>query len=66
VASSRLADPLLADFASAAEIASAWLDDGARLAADADRLAAACGETPGLGRLRGAPARSHEHRGTAT
>ena len=52
VGTSRLVDPLLADFASAAAATSAWLDEGARLAADADRLAAACGETPGLGRLR--------------
>jgi len=52
VASSRLADPLLADFASAAEIASAWLVEAARLGGEADRLAAAGGDTPGLGRLR--------------
>jgi len=52
VASSRLADPLLADFASAAEIASAWLDEATRLRGEADRLAAAGGDTPGLGRLR--------------
>jgi len=52
VASSRLADPLLADFASAAAVTSAWLDEAARLGAEADRMAAAGGETPGLGRLR--------------
>ena len=52
VAASRLADPLLADFASAAEIASAWLVEAARLGGEADRLAAAGGDTPGLGRLR--------------
>jgi energy-coupling factor transporter ATP-binding protein EcfA2 len=52
VASSRLVDPLLADFASAASSTAAWIDEGERLGAEADRLAAACGETPGLGRLR--------------
>jgi len=52
VAASRLADPLLADFASAAEITSAWLDEATRLGGEADRLAAAGGDTPGLGRLR--------------
>jgi len=52
VASSRLVDPLLADFAAAAAAASTWLDEGGRLATEADRLAAACGDTPGLGRLR--------------
>jgi energy-coupling factor transporter ATP-binding protein EcfA2 len=48
----RLVDPLLADFAEAAATAGRWIDDGERLGADADRLAAACGDTPGLGRLR--------------
>lgn len=52
VASSRLVDPLLADFSSAASAVSAWIDEGTRLGAEGDRLAAACGETPGLGRLR--------------
>mgnify|MGYP006274876507 CR=1 FL=1 len=52
VASSRLVDPLVADFAAAAESTSAWIDEGVRLGAEADRLAHACGETPGLGRLR--------------
>jgi energy-coupling factor transporter ATP-binding protein EcfA2 len=52
VASSRLVDPLLADFASAASSTAAWIEEGERLGAEADRLAAACGETPGLGRLR--------------
>jgi len=47
-----LVDPLLADFATAAATASAWTAEGGRLAADAERLAAACGGTPGLGRLR--------------
>ncbi len=61
VASSRLVDPLLADFASAATAASSWLDDGTRLAADADRLAAACGETTGLGRLCGRRDRAGGH-----
>jgi energy-coupling factor transporter ATP-binding protein EcfA2 len=49
----RLVDPLVADFADAAAATGAWIDDGLRLAGDADRLAAACGATPGLGRLRG-------------
>jgi energy-coupling factor transporter ATP-binding protein EcfA2 len=49
----RLVDPLVADFANAATTTGSWTDDGLRLAGDADRLAAACGETPGLGRLRG-------------
>jgi len=52
VASSQLIDPLLADFAAAASACSSWLDEGARLAAEADRLADVSGETPGLGRLR--------------
>jgi len=52
VASSRLVDPLLADFAVAAAGASAWIDEGTRLGAEADRLAGGCGETTGLGRLR--------------
>ena len=52
VASSRLVDPLLADFAVAAAGASAWIDEGMRLGAEADRLAGGCGETTGLGRLR--------------
>jgi len=52
VTSSRLADPLLADFASAADVAGAWLDEAVRLGGESDRLAAAGGETPGLGRLR--------------
>jgi energy-coupling factor transporter ATP-binding protein EcfA2 len=62
VASSRLVDPLLADFSSAAAGTSAWLDEGSRLAGDADRLAAACGETSGLGRLRGQPAGAADRR----
>jgi len=49
----RLVDPLLADFAAAATTAGEWLAEGDRLGGDAERLAAACGETPGLGRLRG-------------
>ena len=52
VASSRLVDPLLADFSSAASAVSTWIDEGTRLGTEGDRLAAACGETPGLGRLR--------------
>jgi hypothetical protein len=46
-----LVDPLLADFAAAATATEAWSADGARFAADAERLAAAGGAT-GLGRLR--------------
>ena len=52
VASSRLVDPLLADFAVAAAAASTWIDEGTRLGVEADRLAGGCGETTGLGRLR--------------
>lgn len=52
VASSRLVDPLLADFAAAAAAGSSWLEEGGRLAAEADRLADLGGETSGLGRLR--------------
>jgi len=52
VGSSQLVDPLLADFAAAASAGSSWLDEGVRLAAEADRLADLGGETPGLGRLR--------------
>jgi hypothetical protein len=52
VASSRLVDPLLADFASAASTTATWIDEGGRLSAEAERLAAACGDTSGLGRLR--------------
>jgi len=52
VASSRLVDPLLTDFAVAAAAASAWIDEGTRLGVEADRLAGGCGETTGLGRLR--------------
>lgn len=52
VASSRLVDPLLADFTSAASTVSTWIDEGTRLGAEGDRLAATCGETTGLGRLR--------------
>ncbi|MFM7207523.1 MAG: GTPase [Planctomycetaceae bacterium] len=52
VAVCRLVDPLLADFAAAAEVTSTWLDESGRLGAEAERLAASCGETPGLGRLR--------------
>ena len=52
VASSRLVDPLLADFASAASATATWIDEGGRLGAEAERLAAACGDTSGLGRLR--------------
>jgi energy-coupling factor transporter ATP-binding protein EcfA2 len=55
VESARLVDPLLADFAEAAVATSDWMQEGARLGADADRLAAACGESQGLGRLRRPP-----------
>jgi hypothetical protein len=53
VPQARLVDPLVADFAAAAATTGEWLAEAARLGGDADRLAAACGETPGLGRLRG-------------
>ena len=53
--SARLVDPLLADFADAADATTVWLNEGERLGADADRLAAAGGETPSLGRLRRPP-----------
>jgi hypothetical protein len=56
VESARLVDPLLADFAEAAVATSDWMQEGERLGADADRLAAACGEAQGLGRLRRPPA----------
>jgi hypothetical protein len=46
-----LGDPRLEDFAAAATATEAWSADGARFAADAERLAAA-GGAPGLGRLR--------------
>ena len=52
LASSRLVDPLIADFTDARAAATEWLDEGRRLRIEADRLAAACGEAPGLGRLR--------------
>ena len=49
-----LVDPLLADFASAAEKTANFLDEGERLANAAAGLAAATGEITGnLGRLRG-------------
>jgi hypothetical protein len=49
-----LVDPLLADFASAAEKTTHFLDEGERLAAEAAALAVATGEVTGtLGRLRG-------------
>ena len=51
VETARLVDPVLADFAAAAATTGAWTDVGAGLAADAERLATACGGT-GLGRLR--------------
>ncbi len=47
-----LAAPLLADFAAASLTVGGWAADGERLAADAERLAAACGGPIGLGRLR--------------
>ena len=47
-------DPLLADFSEAAAHVTEFLDDGDRLADDAERMAAALGEpVGGLGRLRG-------------
>jgi len=49
-----LVDPLLADFASAAEKTTHFLDEGERLAAETAALAVATGEVTGtLGRLRG-------------
>ena len=52
VAGAGLVDPLLEDFAAAAASTGAWVAEGERLRADAERLAAACGASPGLGRLR--------------
>ncbi len=52
VETAGLVDPLLADFAAAAATTGAWAAEGERLAADAERLAAACGGGTGLGRLR--------------
>jgi energy-coupling factor transporter ATP-binding protein EcfA2 len=52
VAGAGLVDPLLSDFATAADATRAWAVDGERLAADAERLALAGGGTTGLGRLR--------------
>jgi len=47
-----IVDPLLADFASAAERVGDYLTEGERLAAGADALAAAITEPSGLGHLR--------------
>ncbi|MFM9057880.1 MAG: hypothetical protein ACKOSQ_01940 [Planctomycetaceae bacterium] len=52
VSGAGLVDPLLADFAAAGAATDDWMADGARLAADAARLAAGCGGATGLGRLR--------------
>jgi len=49
----RLVEPLLADYAEAATRVGAYLDEGDRLAAEADRLAATLAEpAPGLGRFQ--------------
>ena len=48
----RIVDPLLADFAAAADRVSDYLAEGERLAAEADALAAAISEPSGLGQLR--------------
>jgi energy-coupling factor transporter ATP-binding protein EcfA2 len=48
-----LVDPFLADFANAAEGIGHYLDEGERLASQADSLAKTAGEPAGLGRLRG-------------
>ncbi|MFM9026265.1 MAG: hypothetical protein ACKON7_13165 [Planctomycetaceae bacterium] len=50
-----LVDPLLGDFAAAAATTGTWAAEGARLTADAERLAAAGGGSTGLGRLRRIP-----------
>jgi hypothetical protein len=49
----KLVDPLLADFADAAARTTAFLDEGDRLGAEADALAARLAEPAALGRLRG-------------
>ncbi|MFM8415503.1 MAG: GTPase domain-containing protein [Planctomycetota bacterium] len=48
----RIVDPLLADFAAAADRVGDYLADGERLAAEANALAAAITESTGLGHLR--------------
>ena len=48
-----LVDPLLADFASAADQLQRYLVEGDRLAGEAETLAAAAADPGGLGRLRG-------------
>jgi hypothetical protein len=51
--SARLVDPLLVDFASAAETIQRFVDTGDRLGEEADALAARLDEPAGgLGRLR--------------
>jgi hypothetical protein len=47
-----IVDPLVGDFATAAERVGEYLDDGERLAAEADALAAEIAEPTGLGHLR--------------
>jgi len=47
-----LVDPLLADFKTAADRVTEFLDDGERLGREADGLAASLDAVPGLGRLR--------------
>ena len=51
----KLVDPLLTDFAAAAARTTAFLDEGDRLGAEADALAARLAEPAALGRLRGGP-----------
>jgi energy-coupling factor transporter ATP-binding protein EcfA2 len=46
-----LVDPFLADFANAADVIGQYLDEGDRLAGQADSLAKTAGESSGLGRL---------------
>jgi energy-coupling factor transporter ATP-binding protein EcfA2 len=48
----KLVDPLLADFATAADRVERYLAEGDRLAAEAETLAAAAADPGGLGRLR--------------
>ncbi len=51
-----LVDPLLADFAAAADQLQRYLVEGDRLAGEAEALAAAAADPGGLGRLRGSSA----------
>ncbi len=51
LAASRVVEPLIADFAAAAESAGSWMGEGDRLGSEAERLAAD-GDRSALGRLR--------------